>query len=183
MIDLGPIFRRERTAAEVVGHLTLADLRRESAALFDNIQQLIGACVDSDVTFQPADSHASAEQEGAGWTLGHVIVHLTAGSEENAFLGAELARGVPLQGRSRYETPWEEMQTIAQVRERLEESRRMTLACLDIWPDAPQLTLEAELWPGGPSMNAIARHTLGIGHGHDHLDQIAEIVRQSQAAR
>ena len=183
MIDLGPIFRRERTAAEVVGHLTIADLRRESNALIDRVQQLIVECVDADVTFQPDDPHATPEEGGVGWTLGHVVVHLTAGSEENAFLGAELARGVPPQGRSRYETPWESVQTIAQVRERLEESRRMTLACLDVWPDAPHLTLEAELWPGGPSMNATARHALGIGHGHGHLDQIAEIARQSQAAR
>ena len=52
---------------------------------------------------------------------------------------ADLARGVAFHGRSRSEVPWETVTTIAQCRARLEESRRMRLASLDMWPDQPYL--------------------------------------------
>ena len=68
-----------------------------------------------------------------------MIVHTTASSEEAAFIAAELARGVEFHGRSRSEVPWETVTTIEQCRHRLEESRRMRLATLQIWPDEPDL--------------------------------------------
>ena len=75
------------------------------------------------------------------------------------------------------------MTTIATVRDRLEESRRMRLATLDVWPDRPHLELTVTYrYLRGP-MNAIARYCMGLLHDHDHLEQIADIVRQAHTAR
>jgi hypothetical protein len=112
-----------------------------------------------------------------------VIVHITASSEETAFLAAEMARGVPNHGRSRYETAWETVTTIKQCRDRLEESCRMRLSMLDVWPDQPNLTLTYEPYPGAGEQNAIARFIAGMSHEDSHVGQIADIVRQACAAR
>lgn len=117
------------------------------------------------------------------WTLGHVIVHTTASAEESAAIAAELARGVAYHDRSRHEVPWTEVQTIAGCRQRLEESRRMRLASLRMWPDAAHLENEYQAWANGPTVNAVGRFVLGLMHEESHLEQIAEIVRQARAAR
>jgi len=148
----------------------------------------VGDCVDADVTFQPEDSGANdtfASNQAdvkLSWTLGHVVVHVTASSEESAALAAELARGVENHGRSRSEITWESVSTIAQCRQRLEESRRMRHASLDMWPDAPYLDTRYEPWPG-MSLNAVGRFALGLGHDADHVGQLGEIVRQAKAVR
>jgi hypothetical protein len=111
-----------------------------------------------------------------------VIVHTTASAEEAAALAAELARGVQPHGRSRFETPWQTVKTIAQCRRRLEESRRMRLTSLEMWPDEPHLDDIYEAWPGGPQVNAMSRFVLGLMHDDSHLAQIAGIVRQAQTA-
>jgi len=116
------------------------------------------------------------------WTLGHVVVHVTASAEESAFLAAELARGVPSHGRSRYEVPWESVTTIAECRHRLEESRRMRLATLDVWPDEPHLDNLYEGY-GGRSIGPVARFIYGLMHDDDHLEHLVDIVRQARAAR
>jgi hypothetical protein len=118
------------------------------------------------------------------WTLGHVIVHVTASSEESAAIAAELARGVPHRGgRSRSEVPWETVRTVAGCRARLEESRRMRLASLDMWPDRADLSNGYAWREGMDPFNAPAQFSLGLLHDDNHLDQIREIVRQAAAAR
>lgn len=189
MIDLQPVIAGSQTIAEVLDGLDKDALARETNELIDRMLELVADCNDADVVFVPIDpaahdpAAATESEANIAWTLGHVVVHVTAGGEESAFLGAEQARGVAFHGRSRYEVPWESVTSIAQVRARLEESRRMILACLAVWPDAPHLELEEQAWPGGPAVNALGRHALGLAHGFGHLEQIAEIVRQSAAAR
>lgn len=189
MIDFTPHRKREKTLGELVADFTVDDLRDLTNAMIDRQLALIADCTDEDVVFVPEDpaaedKYAASEADAnIAWTLGHVIVHVTASSEEKAFLAAEQARGVDREGRSRYETPWETVTTIAQVRARLEESRRMRLASLDIWPDEPNLDLTITYrYLRGP-MNAIARYCMGLLHDDDHLEQIAEIVRQAHAVR
>ena len=189
MIDFTPLRDREKTLGEIVAGLIVDDLRDLTNEMIDRQLALIADCTDEDVVFVPEDPAAEdkyaadAEDVGLAWTLGHVIVHVTASSEEKAFLAAELARGIDREGRSRYETPWETVTTIAQVRARLEESRRMRLASLDMWPDDPDFSLTINYrWLRG-SMNAIARFCMGLVHDDDHLEQIAEIVRQGHALR
>ena len=114
--------------------------------------------------------------------MGHVIVHVTATSEETAFIAAEMARGVVREGRSRYETPWETVTTIAQCRARLEESRRLRLATLDVWPNPPHLDVTIPYRRLPEPVNPIGRFVMGLLHDADHLGQIEDIVRQTQTA-
>ena len=158
--------------------------------MIDAMFTLIAGCTDADVTFVPDDPEAEdtfasdPDEAHLAWTLGHVIVHATASSEEAAFLAAELARGVPVrEGRSRYEVPWPTVTTIEQCRVRLEESRRMRTASLEMWPDPPHLANTFKSWSGDQSYNAIVRFVFGLRHDDSHLGQIAEIVRQARAVR
>jgi hypothetical protein len=178
---------RMRQLAE---NLAPSDLRALTNEMIDTIENLIAECADADVTFVPKDANAydqftdDPELVHLAWTLGHVIVHVTASSEESAFIAAELARGVPHRdGRSRYEVPWETVTTLAQCRERLEESRRMRLALLDAWPLKPDLQNSYESRQGFEPLNAQTRFVFGLKHDHDHLNQIADIVRQARTAR
>ncbi len=189
MLDFMPVFKQEITISEFCSSLSKSDLYDLTNEMVDTIQELIIDCVDEDVTFVPIDPEANdtfAADDAVvnlPWTLGHVIVHTTAGCEEAAFTAAELARGVENHGRSRYEVPWESVTTIQQCRDRLEESRRMRLATLNVWPDAPHMdnTMEVGFLPG--PINPIASFLIGLGHESSHLEQIQEIARQAKAAR
>lgn len=186
MLPYHRVSRKEMTITELAQGVTLDILRRETNFMNDRVLGLIADCTDVDVVFRPVDPDANdhyAQDPAAAhdaWTLGHVIVHATASSEEAAFLAAELARGVPHHGRSRYETEWTTVTTIAQCRQRLHESRRIRLASLELWPDQPNLELTYTIWEGGPAVNAVSRFLYGLVHEASHLDQIAEIVRQAQ---
>lgn len=177
------------TLADLTTGLTIADLRGLTNEMIDTIQALIAGCHDADVTFVPVDPDAddpyaeTFEEATLAWNLGHVIVHTTASAEESAFLAAELARGVALRGRSRFEVPWQRVTTIEQCGQRLEESRRMRLASLDMWPDPPHLEVTVTYsWSPDP-VNAVGRFVRGLNHDHAHLGQLAEIARQARAAR
>jgi hypothetical protein len=157
--------------------------------MVDRMAEMIKDCTDADVTFTPADPVANdtfatkSDEVGIAWTLGHVIVHTTASAEEAAFLAAEMARGVENHGRSRSEIPWEAVTTIAECRERLEESRRMRLASLAMWPTQPYLENVYRPWQNGPEINAVGRFILGLAHDDSHLGQIADVVQQAAQGR
>lgn len=185
MIDLSYLTERKVTFARLVAGLTPADLRDLTNQMIDRQLALIAGCTDAAVVFVPDDPQAddpyaaTPEEVGLSWTLGHVIVHVTATSEETAFLAAELARGVVREGRSRYETPWQTVTTIAQCRERLEESRRLRLATLDVWPNPPHLDVTIPYRRLPEPVNAVGRFVMGLIHDVDHLGQIEAIARQA----
>jgi hypothetical protein len=189
MLKLQAIHDKEITLDRLPTDLTPGNLHGLTNEMVDCILDLISGCVDADVTFEPLDPEAddphakTPEEVKMPWSLGHVIVHTTASAEEAAALAAELARGVEYHGRSRYETPWQEMKTIEECLGRLEESRRMRLASLELWPEEAHLDMVCEVWPGGPRVNAVGRFVLGLMHEDSHLKHIAEIVRQARAAR
>ena len=189
MLDFVPVREKRMTMDELTAGLSQDDLRRLTDEMIDAQLAMLADCVDADVVFTPQDPQAHdayaerPEDVGISWTLGHVIVHVTASAEESAFLAAELARGVEFHGRSRYEIPWQAVTTIEQCRSRLEESRRMRLASLDVWPNPPHLDNFYQSAPDRPRYNALGRFVLGLRHDDDHLAQIAEIVRQAKAAR
>ena len=190
MLNFARVRVKECTIQELGQSLTRDDLRRVTNEMIDTELDLIVACTDADVVFVPEDPEAddsfavAADEIKIAWTLGHVIVHVTASAEETAFVAAEMARGVPQrEGRSRSEVPWQGVTTIAQCRRRLEESRRMRLATLEVWPDEPHLDNLFRWRPDGPAYDPIARFLQGLNHDHSHLAQIAEIVRQAKAAR
>lgn len=190
MIDFTPLFNGQQTLAQFAAQFTPDDLRRFTNEMIDAQLALIADCTDADVTFVPSDPDAhdayatEPDEVDLAWTLGHVIVHTTASAEEAAAIACELARGVPFRGgRSRYEVPWRTITTIAQCRQRLEESRRMRLALLEAWPREPNLTNTYQPLASTEPRNAMMRFILGLKHDHDHLKQIEEIVRQAKAAR
>ena len=192
MLDFSPLFRGERTVAELTAGLGRENLRDLTNEMVDAQRAAIADATDVDVTFVPVDP--GADDPGAGgaeanqaWTLGHVVVHTTASSEESAALALTLARGVTVPmgdaGHSFHETPWELMHSADQCVHRLEESRRMRLAMLEAWPDAPDLgNVYTPIPPFGP-LNAVGRFTLSLAHDQDHLGQLREIMRQARVAR
>ncbi|MCA9960371.1 MAG: DinB family protein [Anaerolineales bacterium] len=188
MLDFTPVRNKEMTIRELADGLTQDDLRQLTHEMIDAILDLIQDCTDADVVFVPEDPDAHDEFAADGvdvnlaWTLGHLVVHVTASCEESAFLAAELARGVPHHGRSRSEVPWQTITTIAQCRARLEESRRMCLATLDMWPDEPYLDNIYQRTETSTKVNAPTYFIFGLGHADSHLAQIAEVVRQAKAA-
>ena len=189
MLDFQAVRDQEITFDELVADVTMNDLRDLTEEMIETMLDLIIDCVDADVIFEPVDPEAhdpwaeTPEEVNMAWNLGHVVVHTTASAEEAAALSAELARGVEYHGRSRFEIPWEEMRTIEGCRHRLEESRRMRLGSLEMWPEEPHYGNMYEAWSEGPMVNALGRFVLGLMHDQSHLGQIEEIVRQAQAAR
>ncbi|NOX60471.1 MAG: DinB family protein [Chloroflexi bacterium] len=155
--------------------------------MIDLMLQLIQDAVDEDVVFTPEDPEAedpfaeNPEDVHVGWTLGHIIAHVTASSEETCAQAAELARGVEVCGRSRYEVPWREIRTVDDVVHRLEESRRIRLAYLNAWPDQPHL--ERVYTPYRSPHNCITRVLAGLFHDYSHLEQIKDVMQQARAAR
>lgn len=173
--------------ADLQGNYTQADLIRLTNASIDHLQALLQGLPDAAVTFTPIDPAASDPYAKTGegeiaWNLGHLIAHVTASAEEGAAISAEMARGIQREGRSRYETPWESITSIAQCLQRLEESRRIRLAYLNAWPDQPHLELLVETrWAG--SMNAIGRALAGLTHETGHYAQIEDAIRQFRRAQ
>lgn len=188
MLDFTGLSNKKTTLARLSEGLRINDLRLLTNDMIDTMQELIATATDADVVFVPEDPEAHDQYAADDavvdlpWTLGHVIVHVTASSEEAAFLAAEMARGVPDRGgRSRYETPWESVTTIEQCRSRLEESRRMRLATLNVWPDEPAMDNTRDWYR--MTLTPVSQFLVGLWHDNDHLGQIAEIVRQAQIAR
>jgi hypothetical protein len=143
MLDFTPIRTKQFPLPELVAreHLEPSDLRRLTNELVDTMLNLMDACEDADVVFEPSDpaaydSYAATEEElKISWTLGHVIVHTTASAEESAFLAAELARGVPHHpGRSRYEVPW---QTVRRLRNAMRVWKKVARCVSRRWMCGP----------------------------------------------
>jgi len=189
MLDFTPVRSREATYAQIAAGLTKDDLRNLTNEMIDTMLGYIAESTDADVTLDQLDPEANdtfaadPSAVSVSWTLGHVIVHATASSEESAALAAELARGVEYHGRSRSEVAWETVTTIKQCRDRLEESRRMRLSSLDMWPDQPNLDNAYEPWPGAGMANATVRFIFGLSHDDSHLEQIKRLADGARAAR
>ena len=190
MLDFDKVRNKELTMVELCQDLTVNDLRYLTNEMIDTQLSLIQGAVDEDVIFLPVDpeahdSNAETEAEvNLAWTLGHVIVHTTASAEENAAQAANLARGVAIEGRMRYETPWETVSTVRQLHHRLEESRRMRLAFLDVWPDEPHMeNTYTPNYPKAKPRNPVIQFAGGLAHEDSHLAQIKEIMRQATTAR
>src|SRR6185437_10031048 len=171
MLDFDGVRQGKQALADLTGDLSKADLHRLSDEMIDTVLGIIEGATAADVVFVPEDPAANdtfgnSEEANLAWTLGHVIVHATASSEEAAALSAVLARGIEIEGRSRYETDWQTVHSVAQLRQRLEESRRMRHAFLDAWPSEPHLDV-VYVYSGlanlGP-MNAYGRFLLGLMH-------------------
>jgi|SRR5579871_5750471 len=189
MLDFEPVRRKEKTLADLAQGLGRDDLARLTREMVDTQLGLLEGVEDDDVVFVPDDPEANdtfaadAADVDLAWTLGHVVVHEAASSEEAAAHALSLARGVVPHERSRYEVPWEEARTVDFCRARLRESLRMRLAMLDAWPDQPHLETLYVAAEGVPGRNAIARFLGGLMHDDSHLEQMRKVAAQARAAR
>ncbi|MEN8240895.1 MAG: DinB family protein [Chloroflexota bacterium] len=189
MIDFTPVQEKQIPWPEFAARLNRQDLIDEVNQLTDTILEILVECSDFAVAFAPHDPEAhdpyaeNPEDEDLGWGLGHLIAHITASNEESAFMGAELARGVEVEPRrSRFEIDWEAITTLEQARHRLQESRRMVLASLDVWPDEPHLQ-NAYKTRSGLEVTPMVRVLFGFSHASSHLAQIEEVIRQAKEAK
>jgi hypothetical protein len=174
---------------EASDDVTREDLRCLTKELITQVTKMLRRCVDADVTFVPVDRQASdpaaaVEDQNVAWTLGHIIVHMTASAEAAAALAAELARGVVYHGRSRYEVAWTSVTTVAECRARLQESGRIRSSSLDMWPDRPHLQNSLPFAQGGEDgQGPVACFLLGLRHDAAHLGQLRDVIAQARAYR
>lgn len=161
-----------------------AELARLTDDSVDHFLAQLNGLSDDDVTFVPDDPEANDAaaalpgDRGLAWTVAHNVVHATASAEEYAAVAAELARGVDFHGRPRHETPWQSVVTVEGCRQRLEESRRMRLASLQMWPDRPDLRRGYAPWKASGWVNAQGIFAWGLAHDQSHLAQIEQILGQ-----
>jgi len=191
--DFQAVADSDKKIIDFTADVTIEDLKKYTNESIDYLLSLVSDLTDADVTFDPIDEeahdpHAKEGEENIGWSIAHLIAHVTSSSEEGAAFSSILARGYALRERPRYETPWEDIKTQAHVIQRLEESRRMRLAYLDTWPDEPFL----DILRVAPSerfqeyfgdLNAPASFLMGLGHEVGHFEQIEEVRRQALEAR
>lgn len=178
MIDFTPVREQGVVSGPFAAATDYRQLAAATTEIYATIRQIIAAADNAAVAFVPHDP-AQTDPAEHGWDLSHVIVHLTAGMEEAAAHAVTLARGVAVEGRSRYETPWEGVRSVAQVTARLAESERMCNGFLRAWPDTPDLALTITPVPQFGPLNATARYLLGVMHADGHLEQLREIMRQA----
>ena len=189
VIDFEPYRRGEKTLQELAEGLGRDDLARLTNEICDLELELIRDAEDPDFSFVPDDPEAddrfaaTPDEEHIAWTLGHVIVHATASSEEAAAHALTLARGLEVQGRSRYEVPWREATTARMLRERIEESRRMRLSMLEAWPDPPHVDVFYQANATRAPVNAVGRFLGGLNHDDEHVPQMTKVLTQARAAR
>lgn len=189
-IDFSRVKAKEIKLSELAESCSLDDLRAATEESVDFLLHLIADLTDEQITFDPLDEGADDpyaeknEERHIGWSVAHLIAHVTASSEEGAALSSLLARGFPASERPRYETPWRDIITKEQCVQRLEESRRMRLAYLDTWPDQPFLDVYREMSPRFEEivgkMNATGSLLLGLSHEVGHYEQIQEVIAQAK---
>ncbi len=190
-IDFSPVENGEVTLFEFAQRFTRDDLRAATNASIDTLLDIIKDMNDVQVVFMPHDPHANDPhavpgEEHIGWSLAHLVVHVTASSEEGAAHSSVIARGIPYpsEPRLRHETHWKSVMTKAECIQRLEESRRMRLAFLDTWPDQPHLDIYREVSPRfierNGRMNAPVAFLSGLRHEIGHHAQFREAARQAR---
>jgi len=194
IIDFTPVRENDVKLIDLAAGFSVDELRQAANESVDYLLELASDMDDADVVFTPVDEEANDPyavegEEHIGWNFAHLIAHVTASTEEWGAYSSILARGVvyPSEPRLRYETPWKDITTKAQVIQRLEESRRMRNGFLDTWPQEPNLEVKRELsprfveWIG--EMNAKASFLFGLMHELGHYDQIKDAKAQALTAK
>jgi hypothetical protein len=192
-IDFAPVRDNTIKMEQFAQDYSVDDLRALTRDLLGEVRSIIDAADDQQVLFLPFDPDANDPaalpgEEHIGWSLAHLVLHVTASAEESAGISSLLARGIVYgrEPRLRYEPYWKNITGKAQVVQRLDECERICLAYLDAWPDAPHLnnyreTSEASLERNG-RLNAVATYLYGFRHMDGHLAQFREALRQALQA-
>ena len=189
-IDFRPLSEKTMTPLEFAAQFSLDDLRAAVNTYLDTVRDLVKDFTDAQLVFEPDDPKAqdnyaaTAEEVNMGWSLAHLALHVTASLEEGCAFSSVLARGIPIEGRLRYEPGWREVTSRQQVLTRIEESRRMCLAYLNTWPEEPHLDVYRKFPPdsrfANVSINAPAAFLSSLSHLNGHLEQFHEVARQVQ---
>jgi hypothetical protein len=177
------------SSAEILDSLARsspAELRERLNWYVDSTLRLIAGLGDDQIVQVPRDPQAddqyaaSEEERYAGWSLAHVVLHITASAEEGAAFSSILARGIPIGGRLRHEQDWRQVTRTTELVVRLEECRRICLAYLDTWPEPPHLET-LRLLPeqlSGLKVNAPLCFLGGLRHWEAHMEQLERGARQ-----
>jgi hypothetical protein len=188
-IDFQPVFKKEKSLIDLANKYSHADLGAGLNSYVDFTLQIINGVGDEQATYIPFDPHAddphatTEADRHLGWSLVHLVMHVTATAEEAAAFSSILARGIAIGGRLRSERDWREVTTCAEAVARLEECRRMCLAYLATWPDRPDLTT-VRIMPENMSWmkpNAPISFLAGLMHWHKHIEQFQQVADQSRA--
>ena len=193
LIDFTPVRNGDVKFDAFAQQFTKEDLRAATNASIDLLLDIIRDAGDAQIAYIPHDPladdpHAAPEERHLGWSLAHLIVHVTATAEEGAAVSSILSRGIPYSRdpRLRYETHWRVTTTKAQAVQRLEESRRIRLGYLDAWPDVPHLDILREVSDGYRErmgeQNAKAAFLGGLRHESNHYDQFRDVAQQAHDA-
>lgn len=191
--DFSLVDNKELNLLQFATNFSVDDLRSATNESIDTLLNIVKDLSDKEVTFLPVDPeaddpYAKPGEEKIGWSIAHLVVHVTASSEEWATYSGILARGIPYpaEPRIRYETEWTTVKTTAHCIQRLEESRRMRLGYLDVWPDQPNLEVLRVMSPRFVErfghFNAPACVLFGLKHEMGHYAQFREVVRQAKAS-
>ncbi len=193
LIDFSPVEIKELTLYEFAQKFSRDDFRHLTNASLNTMLEIIGDGDDAQLTFIPDDPDADdplapPEEQHLGWSVAHLVAHVTASCEEWATYSSILARGIgyPREPRLRYETDWHRLKTREKVLQRIEESRRMRLACLDLWADEPHLdsfreTSEQFVERNG-AINAKSAFLFGLRHEQGHMEQFRETANKAREA-
>ncbi|MEL6150765.1 MAG: DinB family protein [Chloroflexota bacterium] len=192
-IDYTDFFNGDIKWAQLAERYTFDEILEETSRLYDAVYDLLESTTDAAIAYIPHDPDAhdkAAETEAeqhVGWSIGHVVAHLTATNEETFLFASLLARGIVQGGRVRVEAPWEDIDTVEKAIQRLEESRRIVFSYAEAMPDQPRLDVlrsfgseKAAAYFG--EINAKASMLMGLTHHREHIDQIAKVKQQAEAA-
>lgn len=193
-LDFSRVRNNELKLADFAKTITIDDLRHLTNTSINTILNIIADLDDADVTFDPedplADDPFAKEGEAKiGWNIAHLVVHVTASSEEWATYGSILGRGIsyPKEPRVRYETDWKSVTSKEHCVQRLEESRRIRLGYLNAIPDMPFLDVYREMSENFLNKygecNAIVAVLLGLMHEEGHFAQFRDVHDQAIAAK
>jgi hypothetical protein len=189
LIDFQPVFKKEKTLIDLANEYSHAGLGDALNSYVDVTLQIINSVSDEQAQYIPFDPeaddpHAATEADRhIGWSLIHLVMHVTATAEEAAAFSSILARGIAIGGRLRRWRNWRAVTTCAETVARLEECRRMCLAYLATWPDRPDLSTKRTMpedfkWPGP---NAPISFLAGLMHWHKHIEQLQQVAEQARA--
>jgi hypothetical protein len=188
LINFQPVYNKEKTLSDLAGQYGNADLREALNNYVDFTVQIINSISDEEAIYIPLDPgandpYATTEAERhVGWSLVHLVMHVTASAEEAAAFSSILARGIAIGGRLRSERDWRQVATCAEAVARLEECRRICLAYLSTWPDQPDLDT-TRIMPDNMSWmkpNAPIQFLAGLMHWQAHVEQFQKVVEQAR---
>lgn len=186
LINFEPVYKKEMTLGDLAAQFDNARLREALNNYVDFTIQIVNSLSDEQAIYIPSDPtaddpYAASEVERhIGWSLVHLVMHVTASAEEAAAFSSILARGVSIGGRLRYEQDWRYVTTCTEAVARLEECRRICLSYLATWPDQPHLDT-IRVMPEHMSWmkpNAPISFLAGLMHWNAHVEQLQKAAEQ-----